>query len=47
MEQFEEAEDICPICMEPIEPEDEVTRIMEQPVHTSCYREQSETWSAA
>ncbi|MBI2816401.1 MAG: hypothetical protein HYX72_05650 [Acidobacteria bacterium] len=39
--------DICPICLAPIEAEDEVIRVMDQPVHSNCFREQSESWTAA
>ncbi len=47
MEQLEEPGEICPICMEPIEPQDAVVRVMEQAVHTDCYREQNEAWDVA
>jgi len=47
MEQLEEAGDMCPLCMLPIEPEEAVTRVMEQPVHTHCLKEQNEASSAA
>jgi hypothetical protein len=47
MEQLEEPGEICPICMEPIEPQDTVVRVMEQAVHTDCYREQTEARDVA
>lgn len=38
---------VCPICLAPIEAGEEVIRVMDQPVHSDCFREQSESWTAA
>jgi hypothetical protein len=36
----EERKDICPVCLQPIEPEDEVIQIGERDVHIACRQEE-------
>jgi len=38
---------VCPICEQAIETQDQVIRVMDQPVHMECFRQQSESWTAA
>lgn len=37
---LEERQDICPVCLQPIEPEDEVIQAGERDVHVPCYQEE-------
>jgi len=40
MEIPEERKDICPVCLKPIEPEDDVIQVGERDVHAACHQEE-------
>jgi hypothetical protein len=40
MEIIEEAENLCPICLGPIEKDDDVIAVTNVQVHRQCYREE-------
>lgn len=40
MEILDDMEDLCPICLGPIEKDDDVIRLDGAEAHTQCYREE-------
>ena len=42
MDVPEERKDICPVCLQPIEPDDEVVQEGERDVHVLCHQEENE-----
>jgi len=42
MDNLDERRDVCPICRQPIEPDDDVIREGERDVHVACQQEENE-----